>query len=113
MTRATRNLRLKSELGRNSRGAGGLAATLAALNERRVEALLIKEGFRAPGYATPDATFLSAEPGSSPTGEQLQERDDVVESAFESALEQSAEIVVIRKHPDIDAVGSIGAVLRY
>jgi peptide subunit release factor 1 (eRF1) len=105
--------RLKSELGRNSRGASGLPATLAALNERRVEALLVKQGFRAPGYATSDATFLSAEPGSSPTGEPLRERDDVVESAFESALEQSAEIVVIRRHPDIDAVGSIGAVLRY
>jgi peptide subunit release factor 1 (eRF1) len=105
--------RLKSELGRNSRGAGGLAATLEALNERRVEALLVKQGYRAPGYATADASFLSAEPGTSPTGESLHERDDVVESAFESALEQSAEIVVIRRHPDIDAVGSIGAVLRY
>jgi peptide subunit release factor 1 (eRF1) len=105
--------RLKSELGRNSRGASGLPATLAALNERRVEALLIKQGFRAPGYATADSTFLSAEPGASPTGEPLQERDDVVESAFESALEQSAEVVVIRRHPDIDSVGSIGAVLRY
>jgi peptide chain release factor subunit 1 len=105
--------RLKSELGRNSRGAASLAATLEALNERRVEGLIVKEGFRAPGYATADASFLSAEPGESPTGEQLQERDDVVESAFESALEQSAEIVVIRRHPDIDSVGSIGAVLRY
>jgi len=105
--------RLKSELGRNSRGAGGLAATLEALNERRVEALLVKQGFRAPGYTTADASFLSAEPGESPTGEPLKERDDVIESAFESALEQSAEVVVIRRHPDIDAVGSIGAVLRY
>jgi peptide subunit release factor 1 (eRF1) len=105
--------RLKSELGRNSRGASGLPATLEALNERRVEALLVKQGFRASGYTTADASFLSAEPGSSPTGEPLQQRDDVVESAFESALEQSAEIVVIRRHPDIDAVGSIGAVLRY
>jgi peptide chain release factor subunit 1 len=105
--------RLKSEVGRNSRGASGLAATLAALNERRVEALLVKQGYRAPGYATADARFLSAEPGSSPTGEQLQKRDDVIESAFESALEQSAEVVVIRRHPDIDSVGSIGAVLRY
>jgi len=105
--------RLKSELGRDSRGAGGLADTLAALNERRVEALLVKQGFRAPGYTTADASFLSADAGSSPTGERLQHRDDIVESAFESALEQSAEIVVIRRHPDLDSVGSIGAVLRY
>jgi hypothetical protein len=73
----------------------------------------VKHGFRAPGYTTADAAFLSAEPGTSPTGEPLQQRDDVIESAFEAALEQSAEIVVIRRHPDIDSVGSIGAVLRY
>ena len=56
----------KSELGRNARGVAGLADTLAALNERRVEALLIQDGFRAEGYATAASDFLSAEPGSSP-----------------------------------------------
>src|SRR4051794_6803665 len=51
--------RLKGELGRDARGAAGLADTLAALNEQRVEALLVQEGFRGPGYATADASFLS------------------------------------------------------
>ena len=105
--------RLKSELGRNSRGVAGLADTLAALNERRVEGLLVKSGYRAPGYASSAADYLSAEPGTSPVGEELQQRDDVIEPAFESALEQSAEVVVVRHHPDLDALGSIGAVLRY
>ena len=105
--------RLKSELGRNSRGVAGLADTLEALNERRVEGLLVKSGYRAPGYASSAADFLSTEPGTSPVGEELQQRDDVIEPAFESALEQSAEVVVVRHHPDLDALGSIGAVLRY
>ena len=105
--------RLKSELGRNSRGVAGLPGTLEALNERRVEGLLVKSGYRAPGYASAAADFLSTEPGESPQGEELQQRDDVIEPAFESALEQSAEVVVIRHHPDLDALGSIGAVLRY
>jgi peptide chain release factor subunit 1 len=77
--------RLQSDLGRGSRGVAGLEDTLAALEERRVEALLVKDGFR----------------------------DDGVESALEQALEQSAEVVVVRHHPDLDALGSIGAVLRY
>jgi peptide subunit release factor 1 (eRF1) len=77
--------RLQSDLGRGSRGVAGLADTLAALGEQRVEALLVKDGFR----------------------------DDGVESALEQALEQSAEVVVVRHHPDLDALGSIGAVLRY
>jgi peptide chain release factor subunit 1 len=105
--------RLKSELGRNSRGVSGLAGTLEALNEQRVEGLLVKDGFRTEGFASPKADFLSTEPGSSPTGEALQKRDDVVESAIERALEQSAEVVVVRHHQDLEALGSIGAVLRY
>jgi peptide chain release factor subunit 1 len=105
--------RLKSELGRNSRGVAGLADTLEALNERKVEALLVKEGFRAGGYASAASDFLSTEPGASPVGEQLQKRDDILEPAFESALEQSAEIVVVRYFPDLEPLGSIGAVLRY
>ena len=32
---------------------------------------------------------------------------------MESALEQSAEVVVVRHHPDLEALGSIAAVLRY
>jgi peptide chain release factor subunit 1 len=106
--------RLQSELGRDSRGAAGLADTLAALNERRVEALLVREGFRAPGFATASADFLATEPGSSPRGERLSEREDVIESALESALEQSAEVIVIRHVPqELDSLGSVAAVLRF
>jgi len=105
--------RLKSELGRNARGAAGLEATLEALNERRVEALLVQHGVRAGGYANAAADFLSAEPGESPAGDKLHEREDVIEHAVESALEQSAEIVVVRHHPDLESIGSIGAVLRF
>jgi peptide chain release factor subunit 1 len=105
--------RLKSELGRNARGAAGLQDTLEALNERRVEALLVQDGFRPEGYATAASDFLSTEPGESPTGEELQKRDDILEPAFESALEQSAEVVVVRQFPDLEPLGSIGAVLRY
>ena len=104
---------LKSEVGRNARGTTGLADTLAALNERKVQVLLVQEGFRAPGFASPNADFLAVEGGRSPRGEELQKRDDVVESAIESALEQSAEVIVVHHHPDLEALGSIGAVLRY
>jgi peptide subunit release factor 1 (eRF1) len=77
--------RLQSELGRNARGVSGLEQTVKALNEKRVEAVLLQEGFHA----------------------------DELESALESALDQSAEVVVVRHHPDLEALGSIAAVLRY
>jgi peptide chain release factor subunit 1 len=93
--------RLQSELGRRSHGVAGLADTLAGLNEQRVAALLVQDGFRTEGYATPNADFLAAEPGRSPTGAELHKREDVIESALERALEQSAEVVVVRHHPDL------------
>jgi peptide chain release factor subunit 1 len=105
--------RLRGELGRGARGVAGLTDTLQALNERRVEAILIRFGFRAPGYSTANSDFLSTEDGIAPSDERLQPREDVIEHALESALEQSAEIVVVRHHPDLEALGSIGAVLRY
>jgi peptide chain release factor subunit 1 len=105
--------RLKSELGRKQRGAAGLADTLGALNERRVEALLVQARFRAKGYATTASDFLSIEPGESPTGAPLEEREDVIEPAVESALGQSAEIAFVRQHQDLEPLGSIGAVLRF
>jgi peptide chain release factor subunit 1 len=105
--------RLRSGLGRHGRAVAGLEGTLAALNERRVEAILVQSGFRAESWATADASFLSTEPGTSVDGEELHKREDVIEPALESALQQSAEIVVVRHLPDLVALGSIGAVLRY
>jgi peptide chain release factor subunit 1 len=105
--------RLQSGLGRNERAVAGLPDTLEALNEQRVEGLLVQENFRAEGYTSPRADFLSAAPGVSPTGEELQKRDDVIESAMERALEQSAEVIVVRHHPDLQSHGSIAAVLRF
>jgi len=105
--------RLQAGLARSERAVSGLADTLVALNEQRVEALLVADRFRVEGYVSPGADFLAAEPGRSPTGEQLQHRDDVIESTMERALEQSAEVVVVRHHPDLQGAGSIGAVLRY
>ena len=105
--------RLQSELGRGARGVAGLADTLAALNERRVEALLLQDGFRAEGWATASSDFLAAEQARSPAGEVLQGREDVIECALESALAQSAEVVVVRHHPDLERLGSIAALLHY
>src|SRR5215207_437183 len=41
--------RLAEGVGRGERGAAGLAAVLQALNEARVEILLLADGFRSPG----------------------------------------------------------------
>jgi peptide subunit release factor 1 (eRF1) len=97
------------------RGAAGLDETLGALNERRVETLLIDEGFSAPGSVCASCGYVGArEGGACPVdGGELERRDDIVETAIELAIAQSAEVLVVRHNDDLAAHGSIGAVLRF
>ena len=86
---------------------------LAALNEARVEVLLLEPGVGKRGWVDPATGYLAAEPGPSPTGGELQEREDVLEAAIERAVEQSAEVLVLRDQPDLGPHGGVGALLRF
>jgi peptide subunit release factor 1 (eRF1) len=107
--------RLRAGIGRGAEGraVGGLPDVLAALNEQRVEVLLLEPGASRRGWVEPTTGYLAAEPGPSPTGEALQEREDVIEAAIERAIEQSAEVLVLRDQPDLGPHGGIAAVLRF
>jgi peptide subunit release factor 1 (eRF1) len=107
--------RLVEAVGTGGRGSAGLDDTLGALNERRVETLLLAEGFSAPGsVCSSDGFVATQEGGTCPVdGGELVRRDDIVESAIELALGQSAEVLVVRHHDDLDEHGSIGATLRF
>jgi len=105
--------RLAEGVGRGGRGAAGLPAVLAALNEARVETLLIARGFSAAGVRDPGTELLYATEGEAPAAGSLQPIDDVVEKAIEKAIEQSAEVIGVRHHDDLGPLGGIGAVLRY
>jgi peptide chain release factor subunit 1 len=107
--------RLRAGIGRGPDGlaVGGLPDVLAALNEQRVEVLLLEPNLTGRGWVDPVTGYLAAEPGEGPTGDQLQEREDVVEAAIERAIEQSAEVLVLREQPDLGAHGGVAAVLRF
>ncbi len=107
--------RLVEGVGAGGRGTAGLDDTLGALNERRVETLLLAEGFSAPGSVCSSDGFVAAqEGGTCPVdGGELVRRDDIVESAIELALGQSADVLVVRHHDDLAELGSIGAILRF
>jgi len=107
--------RLIEGVGAGGRGTAGLDDTLGALNERRVETLLLAERFSAPGSVCSNDGFVAArEGGTCPVdGGELVRRDDIVESAIELALGQSADVLVVRHHDDLDELGSIGAILRF
>ena len=104
--------RLVEGVGRGGRGAAGLAAVLQALNEARVEILLIADGFRSPGGRDPETGMLH--PGDQgPDGGALEHCENIVELAVEKAIEQSAKVLKVLHHDDLGPLGGIGAVLRY
>jgi peptide subunit release factor 1 (eRF1) len=106
--------RLEQGVGSAGRGAGGLADTLAALSEQRVEILLLDDGFAAPGKRCPACGWLGVEPEACPAdGTALEPREEVTEDAVERALAQSAEVLVVQRFEDLQPLGGIGAVLRF
>jgi peptide chain release factor subunit 1 len=105
--------RLAEGVGRATRGAGGLAGVLAALNEARVDTLLVAEGFSAAGVRDTATGLLYAGKDDAPAGSRLEPVDDIVEPAVEKAIEQSSRVLRVSHHDDLGPLGGIGAVLRY
>jgi peptide chain release factor subunit 1 len=104
--------RLAEGVGRGERGAAGLAAVLQALNEARVEILLLADGFRSPGGRDRETGMLYAG-DHGPDGRELERCDNIVELAVEKAIEQSAKVIKVVHHDDLGPLGGIGAVLRF
>ena len=77
--------RMAQGIGRGDRGVSGPDAVMEALEQARVEILLLAEDFDAPE----------------------------LDEALEKAITQSAEVLVVRHHDDLVMHGGIGAVLRF
>ena len=104
--------RLIEGVGRGARGAGGVADVLGALNEARVDTLLVADGFRAPGLRDTSTGLLYAE-GAAPPDVSVERVEDIIEPAMEKAIEQSARVLRVSHFDDLGPLGGIGAVLRY
>jgi peptide subunit release factor 1 (eRF1) len=97
------------------RGASGLEETLTALNEQRVEVLLLQDNFDAAGVCCPQCGWLG--PSGVTTcpadGTATLERDDITDLAVRRAIRQSARVVVVRDDERLEPLGSIAALLRF
>jgi peptide chain release factor subunit 1 len=104
-------------LGEGGRAALGLEDVLQALNERRVECLLLDERFAAPGASCPECGWLG--PGGERTcpvdGRELVRLEDLTEAAIELTLQQSAEILAVRRRREEleERAGGVAALLRF
>jgi hypothetical protein len=103
--------------------AGRLMDVLEALNQRRVETLLIAAGTTSPGRECPSCGWLGVAGERCPAdGTPTIAHDDVLGPAVQRALLQSADVRVLeRREADgepaqaqqLDMYGGIGAVLRF
>lgn len=106
--------RVKEGTATGGRAVAGLAGTLAALGERRVERLVVSKGFAQEGWRCADSGALAAVgPNHPTTGAAMNRVDDVVEVAIEEALTQGVPVSICIGHADLDVLGRIGALLRY
>ncbi len=107
--------RLESAIGSGGRGVGGPQDTLTALNERRVQKLLLEPAFDRPGARCPTCGMLMLESdGRCPAdGSETEEIEHLREAAVGAALAQDAEVMVVRHYPDLGPWQGIGALLRF
>ena len=104
---------LRAAVASDGRGVAELAPVLDALAERRVERLLVSDGYSAPGWRCPSCERLATVGRLCSCGAEMQHLDDVVEHAIEDALLQSCTVDVCIDNADLDVLGRIGALLRY
>jgi peptide chain release factor subunit 1 len=104
-------------IGEGGRAAAGLDDVLRALNERRVETLVLDEQFSAEGASCPECGWLgSGRERTCPVdGRELERLDELADAAIELTLQQSAEILAVhRRREDFEELtGGIAALLRF
>jgi peptide chain release factor subunit 1 len=104
--------RLREGVAAGRRGASGWEDVLSALNERRVETLLLSAD-ATPGVRCPACGWLGTEASACPVdGTPVEALDDAVEAAVEAALGQGAEVARVEEE-DLAGLGGVAAVLRF
>jgi peptide subunit release factor 1 (eRF1) len=94
---------------------GGPSDTAEALNERRVETLLLAPDFDRAAQRCPTCGMLVLDgDGQCPADQtKLEDLEHLREGVVKAALAQDAEVMVVRHHPDLGPFQGIGAVLRF
>lgn len=93
----------------------GLPETLDAVNNARVQRLVLAEGYSQSGYQCPGCGTLVAKaaPACPNCGAALSPALDVIDLAVSAVLRTGGDVEVIHKNPELEQKGKIGALLRY
>ena len=93
----------------------GLADTLYAIREGRVQILLAEQGYEAPGALCPHCGYVAAAQGHKCLfcSSEMRPIPNAVDLATQKTLESGGQVRVISDNPDLAEAGHIGAILRY
>jgi peptide subunit release factor 1 (eRF1) len=108
--------RVDEGLGTGGRAAAGLNDVLPAVHERRVDTLLVQDGFAAKGTRCPQCGWLGVSAGAQcpADGTMTEVVDNVVELALAAAFAQDARVRYLPvTETDLEQKGSIAALLRF
>ncbi|MBN2147098.1 MAG: hypothetical protein JW726_06900 [Anaerolineales bacterium] len=96
-------------------GVVGLDETLKLVHDGRVQTLVIREGYRAPGYHCQGCGYVTAEalPVCSYCGAKFEEIPDAVELAVWKVMQDGGEVEVLQHGHQVKGFSDIGALLRY
>lgn len=96
-------------------GVLGLEETLNALRDGRVQTLLIRDGYRAPGYRCKGCGYLTANmvETCSFCGNSFDSIEDAVEMAVHDVMKLNGDVEVLHDGQAFQKLGDIGALLRY
>jgi peptide subunit release factor 1 (eRF1) len=91
-----------------------MAPTLAALEENRVDTLVVKDGLRATGVRCSSCGHLALDGRRCEVcGGPTEEVPDLVEEAVEAGLRLRCRVETVRDGAVLDRSGGIGALLRF
>lgn len=96
-------------------GVLNLEDTLGAVHEGRVSTLVIRDGFRAPGYVCGGCGYLTVQQMETCPfcGSGFSEINDAVEMAVRKVMQYNGEVEVLSNNHEIEGFENIGALLRY
>lgn len=100
---------------KEKRGALNLEATLGAIHDGKVQALVIQDGYKAPGFRCLGCGYLTAQelPECQFCGSKFEHIPDAVELAVHQVMEAGGEVDVLHYQHSVKGFENIGAALRY
>ncbi len=98
-------------------GAGviGLADTMYAIRQGRVQTLLLEQGYETPGALCDHCGYVIVEKGPKCLfcGSEMRDVDNAVDLAVQRALEAGGKVITLVGNEKLVQAGHIGAILRY